>query len=59
MSTTAPPLAYVYDGRRCVGFILDRGKTGFEAFDQDDKSLGFFSTTKQAADACSLAMQSS
>jgi hypothetical protein len=59
MSTTAPPLAYVYDGRRCLGHILARGKVGFEAFDQDDKSLGFFSTTKQAANACFLAMQSS
>jgi hypothetical protein len=28
---TAPaPLAYVYDGRQCLGHIIARGKTGFE-----------------------------
>ena len=32
MSTSTTPLAYVYDGRRCLGHILDRGKAGFEAF---------------------------
>jgi hypothetical protein len=26
------PMAYVYDGRDVLGFILSRGKTGFEAF---------------------------
>ena len=51
MSTSTTPLAYVYDGRRCLGHILDRGKTGFEAFNQDDKSLGFFPTSKEAANA--------
>jgi hypothetical protein len=29
--TVASPLAYVYDGRECLGFILKRGKLGFEA----------------------------
>ena len=29
---------------RCVGHVVSRGKTGFESFDRDDKSLGFFPT---------------
>jgi hypothetical protein len=38
MSTLAPEgggrnsLAYVYDGQQCLGHVLARGKTGFEAF---------------------------
>jgi len=30
--TAVSPLAYVYDGRRCLGHIIARGKAGFEAF---------------------------
>ena len=57
MSTLAPgqgggnSLAYVYDGRQCLGHILARGKTGFEAFDPNDKSLGIFETQRRAANA--------
>jgi hypothetical protein len=49
--STPSPLAYVYDGRRCLG----HSKAGFEAFDRDHKSLGCFPSMKQAANACSLA----
>ncbi len=41
----------VYAGRECVGFILARGKTGFEAFTAGQKSLGIFPTQKAAAAA--------
>jgi hypothetical protein len=44
-------LVSVYEGRLCCGFILARGKTGFEAFDPNDKSLGIFETQRQAAHA--------
>jgi|RhiMethySRZTD1v2_1073278.scaffolds.fasta_scaffold5268912_1 hypothetical protein len=56
MSTPKPvaPLAYCYDGRKCVGHILGRGPAGFEAFDRDDKSLGLFPTGKQAANALAV-----
>jgi hypothetical protein len=47
----ATPLVSVYDGRQCLGHVLARGKTGFEAFDRDDKSVGVFPTAKQAANA--------
>jgi hypothetical protein len=49
------PLAYVYDGRQCLGHVLARGKTSFEAFDRDDKSVGIFETQCQAANALLLA----
>ena len=56
---TSPDLAMqalaVYAGQRCLGHILPRGKSGIEAFDQDDKSLGIFPTQKLAADAVSNA----
>jgi hypothetical protein len=42
-------LAYVHDGRECVGHILGRGPAGYEAFDRDDRSLGLFKTQREAA----------
>jgi hypothetical protein len=30
---SAAAVLSIYDGRRCIGFILPRGKVGFEAFD--------------------------
>src|SRR5262245_16864059 len=32
----------VYDGTRCVGHIIKRGRAGVEAFDTDDRPLGLF-----------------
>ena len=47
---TAAPLSYVTVGREAVGHIIARGKTGWEAFDRADKSLGLFPSQKEAAD---------
>ena len=48
MSFPSPTMLAVYDGQRCLGHIIARGKTGFEAFDADDRSVGIFRTsTKQ------------
>jgi hypothetical protein len=52
------PLAYVYDGRACLGFILARGRAGFEAFTADEQSLGLFKTQAQAANAVTDAAES-
>jgi hypothetical protein len=41
----------VYDGRICIGFILPRGTTGFEAFTLEEKSLGLFKSEGKAANA--------
>jgi hypothetical protein len=49
------PLAYVYDGRQCLGHVLARGKGAFEGFDAHENSLGLFSSARQAANACVLA----
>jgi hypothetical protein len=43
------PLAYVYNGRECLGFVLARGKLGFEALDREGHSRGLFSTQREAA----------
>jgi hypothetical protein len=43
----------VYDGRDCIGFLLSRGKLGFEAFDSNQQTLGIFTSEKEAADAIS------
>jgi hypothetical protein len=45
------PLVSVYDGQQCLGHVLARGKAGYEAFDRDDTSMGFFETQRQAANA--------
>jgi hypothetical protein len=50
-SKPAASLAYVYDGQQCLGHVLARGKTGFEAFNRNDKSVGLFPTQRQAANA--------
>jgi hypothetical protein len=42
---------YVYDGGTCLGHIVNRGPAGYEAFDIDDRSLGIFSTQREAAAA--------
>jgi hypothetical protein len=51
--TPAPKFLSVCDGQRCVGFILARGKDAFEAFDRDEKPLGVFASTRDAAAAIS------
>lgn len=35
----------------CVGFILARGKLGFEVTDRNGKPLGIYPSQRQAADA--------
>jgi hypothetical protein len=49
---TAPMLS-VYDDKTCIGFIIARGRLGFESFSADLVSLGTFPTQREAADAIS------
>jgi hypothetical protein len=51
VSAILSPMSYVYDGTRCLGFILKRGKLGFEAIDREETSLGTFQTQAAAANA--------
>jgi hypothetical protein len=46
-----PTLSYVYDGQQCLGHILARGRSGLEAFDREERSLGLFKTAPAAANA--------
>jgi hypothetical protein len=49
----------VYNGTTCIGHALWRGKTGVEAFNVDDKSIGLFPTLADATAAlASLAVPS-
>ncbi len=41
----------VYVGRICVGHVISRGKTGYEAIDRDDKPIGLFPSVDEAASA--------
>jgi len=41
----------VFDGRELRGFILARGRAGFEAFDAHEQSLGTFPSQRDAANA--------
>jgi hypothetical protein len=45
------PVTSVFAGQVCIGFILNRGEAGFEAFDADERSLGLFPTQREAAAA--------
>jgi hypothetical protein len=51
VAVTPPPLSYVTDGRECLGFVLSRGRVGFEAFDRKERSLGLYPTAAAAAKA--------
>ena len=53
--TNMPTLLSVYDGRDCLGFILARGKLGYEAFDRDERTLGISRNYRDAANAISKA----
>jgi hypothetical protein len=51
------PLAYIYDGRECLGFVLSRGRAGFEAFDCEERSLGLYPAAPAAANAVCAAAE--
>jgi hypothetical protein len=42
----------VYDSRHCVGFVLARGRRGYEAFNAGERSLGMFESKDAAIDEC-------
>jgi hypothetical protein len=48
----------VYTGQHCIGHVIHRGKSGFEAFDRDDKPLGLFPSLHEAASALEQLVQS-
>lgn len=43
-----PAMLTVCDGQICRGFILNRGRNGFEAFDAEQRSLGKYPTQDEA-----------
>jgi hypothetical protein len=57
MIARIPAMLTVYDGRTCIGWIFERGKLGHEAFTADQRSLGTYSSQREAADAVSAAGQ--
>jgi hypothetical protein len=48
-STSSSPMVSIYDGQQCCGWVYARGRTGFEAFTADQRSLGTFATQHEAA----------
>jgi hypothetical protein len=50
-ATKDSPLSSVTNGREAIGFILARGRAGFEGFDREQHSLGLFKTAAAAANA--------
>jgi hypothetical protein len=47
-----PALTYVTDDhKRAIGFLMVRGRSGIEAFDRDENSLGLFDSPADAARA--------
>jgi hypothetical protein len=45
------PMLSVFDGRTCAGWIVGRGRIGWEAFTADEGSVGVFPTQREAANA--------
>jgi hypothetical protein len=41
----------IYDGQRCLGFVMPRGREGIVAYDSNDRLLGFFPDQASAANA--------
>ena len=50
--TTTSPLLSIYDGRQLVGWVLARGRRGYEAFTAGERSLGMFETRDAAIGKC-------
>jgi hypothetical protein len=49
-----PAMLTVNDGPRgCVGFVLNRFRDGFQAYDIDGKSIGIYPSVRAAAAAVS------
>jgi hypothetical protein len=46
-----PSILSVYDGQRCIGFLMPRGREGWAAFNCDDELLGLFPDQASAANA--------
>jgi hypothetical protein len=44
-------IASVFSDRTCCGFVIARGREGFEAYDRDEQSIGFYPSRVAAADA--------
>ena len=42
-------------GTTVLGFVLNRGPAGYEAFDRDERSLGVYPNQRKAAAALSKA----
>ena len=50
-ANSSSPMVSVYSGRTCLGFVFCRGPAGYEAFDREQRSLGFFRSQREAAAA--------
>jgi hypothetical protein len=50
-TTSGPVMKPVIYADRCLGFILNRGRSGFETFNIDDRSLGIFPDERRAVAA--------
>jgi hypothetical protein len=42
------PMLSIYDGQICIGWVLERGFRGYDAFDVGEQSLGVFATRDAA-----------
>jgi hypothetical protein len=51
LDRTETPLATVFAEGRCAGFVLYRGRQGFEAFDINQRSVGIYASQHRAISA--------
>jgi hypothetical protein len=48
---SAGPMAFVYDGQRCLGFVFNRASSVSRRSIATSEPLGFFQTQREAATA--------
>jgi hypothetical protein len=56
--SAATSMLPVYAGTTCIGFIIDRGRLGYEAFDTAERSLGVFPDSTRPPPRCSSSSSS-
>jgi hypothetical protein len=52
----SPSSLAIYDGQTCIGHVISRGKSGVEAFDRNDVSIGIYPTKGAAIGALTHAV---
>jgi hypothetical protein len=51
MNESTARMLSLFDGETCIGHLFDRGRSGWQSYDADDRSCGIFPKLGDAAAA--------